>query len=88
MKKRHEIPTAFGSKRSPIQRKADTKVDSIHNSTLTEHDRALEALAMMKDLEAKRKKKLVTVRVDDRTVITSSKKRIDNLVCEYKSKKS
>lgn len=83
-KTRNEVPTSYYSRKGPL--KKDTKPDN--KSSMTEHERALEALAMMKDLEQKRKKKLVTVRVDERTVITSSKKRIDSLVCEYQNKKS
>lgn len=83
-KTRNEVPTSYYSRKGPLNK--DTKPDN--KSSMTERERALEALAMMKDLEQKRKKKLVTVRVDERTVITSSKKRIDSIVGEYKSKKS
>lgn len=83
MRTRHETPTAFGSKQSPINKKKDDRVDRIHNPSLTEHERAIEALAMMKELEHKRKKKMVSVRVDDKTVISSSKTRIKELVERY-----
>ena len=86
MRTRHETPTAFNCKRSPIQRKNNDRVDRIHNPSMTEHERALEALAMMKELERNRKKKLVSVRVDDKTVISSDKKRIKELVKEYNKK--
>lgn len=86
MRTRHETPTAFNCKRSPIQKKNDDRVDRIHNPSMTEHERAKEALAMMKELERKRKKKLVSVRVDDRTIITSDKKRINELTKAYANK--
>lgn len=86
MRTRHETPTAFNCKRSPIQRKNTDRIDRIHNLSMTEHERALEALAMMKELERKRKKKLVSVRVDERTVISASKTRVKELVKEYNKK--
>ena len=39
----------------------------------SERARALEVLAKMKDLEAKRKKKMKTVRLDSRTVVSATK---------------
>ncbi len=58
--------------------------DRIHNPSLTERERALQALAMMKELEAKRKKKMVTVQIDDRTTISADKKRIETLAKAYR----
>lgn len=55
--------------------------------TLTDRERAIQALAMMKQLEKERKKKMVTVQVDDRTIITSTKKRAAQLAAEYLGKK-
>ncbi|MDE6793911.1 MAG: hypothetical protein K2J63_01235 [Muribaculaceae bacterium] len=75
MRTRHEVPTTYHSKRN-VAKKDPHRVDTIHNPTMTEHERALEALAIMKELERERKKKLVSVKVDDRTVISSDKKRI------------
>ena len=40
---------------------------------VNERNRALESLAKMKELEAKRKKKMKTVRLDTRTVVTATK---------------
>ncbi|MBD5237525.1 MAG: hypothetical protein HDS62_08370 [Bacteroidales bacterium] len=40
---------------------------------VTERNRALESLAKMKELEAKRKAKMKTVRLDTRTVVTATK---------------
>ena len=64
----------------------DDKEDYKHS--MTERERALETLAMMQDLEQKRKKKLVSVRVDERTVIAAERKRIDGLVKEYTRNKN
>ncbi len=55
------------------------KPDRIHNPSLTERERAQQALAMMKQLEKERKKKMVTVQIDDRTTISADKKRIESI---------
>lgn len=84
MRKRNEVPVAFNCKQSPINKKKSDKVDHVHIHSLTEHERALEALAMMKEIEAKRKKKMVTVQVDERTSISAEKNKIEYLVKAYK----
>ncbi len=60
------------------------KPDRIHNPSLTERERAQQALAMMKQLEKERKKKMVTVQIDDRTTISADKKRIETLAKAYR----
>ena len=73
------MPGGFTRRKPPIEID-DHRADSIHNPSMTEHERAVEALARMKELEAK--KKMVSVRIDSRTVVSScSKKRLDQL-CE------
>ena len=84
-KTRGEVPTTYHSRRN-VAKKDPHRVDTIHNPTMSERERAMEALAMMKELERKRKKKLVSVRVDERTVIMSDKKRVKELVKEYNNR--
>ena len=73
------MPGGFTRRKPPIEIDGH-RADSIHNPSMTEHERAVEALARMKELEAK--KKMVSVRIDSRTVVSScSKKRLDQL-CE------
>lgn len=52
--------------------------------SLTDRERAIQALAMMKELEKERKKKMVTIQIDERTIISADKKRIKNLVKAYR----
>ena len=74
--KRSEMPGGFTRRKPPIEIDG-FRADSIHNPSMTEHERAVEALARMKELEAKKKKKMVSVRIDSRTVVSScSKKRL------------
>ncbi len=84
MRQRHETPTAFNCKVNPINKRSRDRVDSIHNPSLTEREKALQALAMMKELERKRRKKMVSVRIDERTVICAEKKRIQEIAKTYK----
>ncbi len=63
------------------------KPDRIHSPSLTERERAMQALAMMKQLEKERKKKMITIQVDERTIISSTKKRAAQLAVEYLDKK-
>ncbi len=60
------------------------KPDRIHNPSLTERERAQQALAMMKQFEKERKKKMVTIQIDDRTIISADKKRIETLAKAYR----
>ena len=73
------MPGGFTRRKPPMEIDGH-RADSIHNPSMTEHERAVEALARMKELEAK--KKMVSVRIDSRTVVSScSKKRLEQL-CE------
>ncbi len=80
MRQRHETPTAFNSDRSPIHK--NKKIDN--TSSLTERERAMQALEMMRQLEKERRKKMVTVRIDERTIISADKKRIQEIAKTYK----
>lgn len=52
-----------------------------------ERNRALEALARMKQLEAKRAKKMRSVRLDSRTVVTSTPKRLKEITEDMGTKR-
>lgn len=69
------------------RKKSSDRVDSVHNSSLTEHERAIEALKMMKEIERQKKAKMVSVQADPRTVISSTEKRAMELTAEYLDKK-
>ncbi len=59
------------------------KPDRIHNPSLTEREKALQALAKMKELEKERKPKMITIQADPRTQFSSTKKRAARLAVEY-----
>ena len=44
-----------------------------HNAVVSERDRAMQVLARMKALEAKRKKEMQTVMINSRTIISATK---------------
>ena len=71
--KRSEMPGGFTRRKPPIEIDGH-RADSIHNPSMTEHERAVEALARMKELEAK--KKMVSVRIGRTVVSSCSKKRL------------
>lgn len=52
-----------------------------------DRQRAIAALAKAKAMEKKLKKKLVSVRLDDRTVLTTTADRVEYLAKEYRNTK-
>ena len=77
--KRSETPGGFTRRKPPIEIDGH-RADSIHNPSMTEHERAVEALARMKELEAK--KKMLSVRIDSRTVVSSCSNKLLEQLCE------
>lgn len=47
------------------------------------HKHDIAALEMMKEMERKRAKRMVSVRIDDKTVVCADKKRIKELVAAH-----
>lgn len=60
---------------------------SVVDRRILERQHAIAALAKAKAMEKKLKKKLVSVRLDERTVLTTTKNRIEELTKEYSQTK-
>lgn len=68
-------------------KKETPRIPQVFDRHLFEHDLAVKALAKAKAMEKKLKKKLVSVRLDDRTVLTTTADRVDELTQDYKHTK-
>lgn len=83
-------PGTFNSHAAPKDKgRNGPKVDRINtpDTIRTERDRAMAALAKMKELERKRRKQMVSVRVDERTVICVVKGREKETIEQIKKRK-
>lgn len=70
-------PKAYrhGNYKTAAERKvSNERVDLVANPKLEGRDAALAALARMKELEAKNRRKMHVLRIDHRTTIASNKK--------------
>lgn len=91
-KTRNETPKpgAYNTHAAPKDKARNSeRVTSVnfYDTIKTERSKAMAALAMMKELERKRKKHMVSVRIDDRTVVNVAKGREEEIVKELKSRK-
>lgn len=90
--KRNETPKpgVFNSHGSPKDKKKSAeRVASVnsYDTIRTERDKAVAALAMMKELERKRRKHMVSVRIDERTIVCVAKGREKEIKEQIKSRK-
>lgn len=83
-------PGTFNSHVGPKDKnKSDDRVASVntYDTIRTERGRALAALEKMKELERKRKKHMVSVRIDERTVVNVAKGREKETIEQIKKRK-